>query len=58
MTEVYKVGGCIGEKTNNVVKEFEDHDEAKAYAKSLRKTLSVGERKYYGLSYKTRKIWK
>lgn len=50
MTQVIQKGGCIG-TVNKVVAEFEDHEQAKSYAKRLRATLSPGEKSYYKMSY-------
>lgn len=55
MTQVIQKGGYIG-TTNKVVKEFENHEEAKAYAKSRRSSLSPGEKGYYGMSYLVKKL--
>ena len=55
MTQVISIGGSIGSK-NRVVKEFEDHNEAKLFAKSMRSHLSRGEREYYKMSYIVKKI--
>tara|TARA_R110000796_G_scaffold227588_1_gene344362 strand:+ start:322 stop:492 length:171 start_codon:yes stop_codon:yes gene_type:complete len=55
MTQVISIGGSIGSK-DRVVKEFENHDEAKLYAKSMRKHLSRGEREYYKMSYIVKKV--
>ena len=55
MTQVIQKGGYIG-TTNKVVKEFENHEEAKAYAKLRRSFLSPGEKSYYGMSYIVKKI--
>ena len=57
MTQVILKGGYIG-TTNKVVKEFEDHEEAKAYAKLRRSLLSPGEKSYYRMSYTVKKIKK
>jgi hypothetical protein len=57
MTQVIQKGGSIG-TTNKVVKEFENHEEAKAYAKLRRSYLSPGEKNYYGMSYTVKKIKK
>jgi len=55
MTQVIQKGGYIG-TTNKVVAEFEDHEEAKAYAKRRRAELSPGEKGYYGMSYLVKKV--
>lgn len=55
MTQVIQKGGYIG-TTNKVVAEFEDHEKAKAYAKSRRASLSPGEKSYYGMSYIVKKV--
>ena len=55
MTQVIQKGGYIGQ-SNKVVAEFEDHEEAKAYAKRRRKSLSPGERSYYKMGYIVKKI--
>ena len=57
MTQVILKGGYIG-KGNKVVAEFENHEEAKAYAKSRRSFLSPGEKSYYGMSYIVKKVTK
>ena len=54
MTQVIQKGGYIG-TVNKVVAEFENHEEAKSYAKRLRATLSPGEKSYYGMSYVVKK---
>ena len=54
-TQVIQTGGRISER-GNVVKEFEDHEEAKLYAKNRRKNLTHGERYYYKYSFKVKKI--
>lgn len=55
MTQVILKGGYIG-ATDKVVKEFENHEEAKAYAKLRRSFLSPGEKGYYGMTYIVKKI--
>lgn len=55
MTQVIQKGGYIG-TTNKVVAEFENHEEAKVYAKMRRKSLSPGEKSYYGMSYIVKKV--
>ena len=55
MTQVIQKGGYIG-TVNKVIKEFEDHEEAKAYAKSRRSFLSPGEKSYYGMSFIVKKV--
>jgi hypothetical protein len=55
MTQVILKGGYIG-AVNKVVAEFEIHEEAKAYAKRRRATLSPGEKSYYGMSYVVKKV--
>jgi hypothetical protein len=55
MTQVIRIGGPIGSKIK-VVKEFEDHEEAKAYAKLRRSFLSPGEKSYYGMAYIVKKV--
>jgi hypothetical protein len=56
MTQVIRVGGSIGASQSRVVGEFENHEEAKAYAKSMRKYLTPGEKSYYGMSYVVKKV--
>ena len=56
MTQVIRVGGSIGASQSRVVGEFENHEEAKAYAKRMRKYLSPGEKSYYGMSYVVKKV--
>ena len=56
---VFSKGGSIGsdpEHLRKPVKVFDTPEEAKEYAKRMRKLLSPGERKYYGLGYVTKKI--
>ncbi len=56
---VYRIGGSIGENSNNSVAEFKGPNakaEAKAKAASLRKGLSKGERSYYKMSYTFKEI--
>lgn len=49
---VYSKGGSIGDtKTGKPLKVFDTAEEAKEYAKRMRKLLSPGEKKYYGLGY-------
>jgi len=55
MTQVIQKGGYIG-TISKVVAEFENHEEAKAYAKRRRAALSPGEKSYYGMSYTVKKI--
>jgi len=55
MTQVILVGGSIG-MVNKIVREFENHEEAKAYAKTRRSFLSPGEKSYYGMSYIVKKV--
>lgn len=55
MTQVILKGGYIG-TADKVVKEFENHEEAKAYAKLRRSFLSPGEKGYYGMTYIVKKI--
>ena len=55
MTQVIQKGGYIG-SSNKVVGEFENHEEAKAYAKLKRSFLSPGEKGYYGMSYIVKKV--
>jgi len=54
MTQVIQKGGRISEG-GRVVKEFDDHEEAKQYAKQRRKHLTPGERHYYKYSFIVRK---
>ena len=59
---VIQVGGSVGEQSkfnyilgNQTCRISRDNmtaDEAKEYAKRMRKFLTPGERKYYGISYK------
>jgi hypothetical protein len=56
MTLVVALGGSIGSNQPRVIREFEDHSEAKDYAKRMRSYLSVGEKKYYGMTYKVVKV--
>jgi len=46
---VYLKGGSIGQKKS--VKDFNNKDEAKAYAKRMNKQLTPGEKGYYGMKY-------
>jgi hypothetical protein len=55
MTQVIQKGGRIGD-TGRVVKEFENHEDAKAYAKQRRKQLTPGERQYYMYSFIVKKV--
>lgn len=50
---VIRTGGSIGQAQKAIVKSFDNNIEAKDYAKRMRKMLSPGERKYYGITYKT-----
>jgi len=56
MTQVIQKGGRISEHDNRVVAEFEDHEEAKQYAKNRRKHLTPGERTYYKYSFIVKKV--
>ena len=49
---VVRVGGSIGEKSFVVVKSGLSKEEANEYAKARMKSLSPGEKKYYGIKYK------
>ena len=49
---VVRVGGSIGEKSFVVVKSGLSKEEATEYAKVRMKSLSPGEKKYYGIKYK------
>ena len=49
---VVRVGGSIGEKSFVVVKSGLSKEEAQEYAKVRMKSLSPGEKKYYGIKYK------
>ena len=49
---VVRLGGSVGEKNYNVVKDNLSHDEAIDMAKRYRKILSPGEKKYYRITYK------
>lgn len=65
---VFRKGGSIGDSCKDklcvhqgrdrgeLVKVFDDPDEAKDYAKSMRSQLSKGERSYYGMGYFTKKL--
>lgn len=63
---VFRTGGSIGEKPGVVanlggevgilVSTFNDEKDAKEYAKRMKGYLSPGERKYYGMSYKVKKL--
>lgn len=55
MTQVIQKGGRIGEH-GKVVAEFENHDEAKQYAKNRRKHLTPGEKQYYKYSFIVKKV--
>jgi len=55
---VWMKGGRIGEKHNKPMKTFGSHEEAKEYAKQMRKTLSPGEKKYYGLGFEAKPLKK
>jgi hypothetical protein len=56
MTQVIQNGGRISEYSGNVVATFENHEEAKKYAKDRRKHLTPGERQYYKYSFTVRKV--
>ena len=64
---VFYVGGSIGERKVGVIRHFskglgmlvatfEDVAGAKSYASRRRKSLSPGEKKYYGMSYLSAKL--
>ena len=56
---VWMKGGSIGEKHNKQpMKTFGSHEEAKEYAKRMRKTLSPGEKKDYGLGFEAKPLKK
>jgi hypothetical protein len=55
MTQVIQKGGRIGERVH-VVATFDNHEEAKLYAKNRRKNLTPGERHYYKYSYIVKKV--
>lgn len=48
---VFRVGGNVGSNNDKPVKIFASKEEAKEYAKRLRKQLSPGEKSYYRMSY-------
>jgi len=48
---VIRTGGSIGNH-DKIVDSFDNIEEAKDYAKRMRKHLTPGERSYYGMSYK------
>ena len=50
---VIRLGGSVGGKNYNVVKDNLSHDEAIDMAKRYRKMLSPGEKNYYRITYKT-----
>ena len=60
---VVQTGGSIGEQSTfkyrlggqacRITRNNMTAEEAKAYAKDMRKFLSPGERKYYGITYKS-----
>lgn len=61
---VFYIGGSIGDKKDGITKRFGSNvgklyytfataDEAKKHAAESRKRLSPGERKYYGMTYKS-----
>ena len=56
MTQVIRKGGSIGEKHTNVVGEYEDHEYAKWFASRMRKMRSQGERDFYKITYRVKKI--
>ena len=56
MTQVIRKGGSIGEKHFNVVGEYENHEDAKWYASRMRKMRSQGERDFYKITYRVKKI--
>ena len=54
---VFQKGGSIGgKKDGKPVRAFETKKEAQDYAKRMRKQLSPGEKKYYGLGYIVKSI--
>jgi hypothetical protein len=55
MTQIIQKGGRIGEH-GKVVAEFENHEEAKQYAKDRRKHLTPGEKQYYKYSFIVKKV--
>jgi len=48
--------GRSGSKIGKLVKVFDNDTDAKEYAKRMRKSLSPGERKYYGYGYFTKPL--
>jgi len=53
---VFPKGGSVGSRNDKPWKVFADKEDAKAYAKRMRKQLSKGERGYYGMGYVTRPL--
>ena len=53
---VFLQGGSVGEANDEPVKEFTDKEEAKAFARRRRSTLSKGERQYYKMTYVVRPL--
>jgi len=54
---VFSKGGSAGSSAGNKpMKVFDNADDAKAYAKRLRKRLSAGEKGYYKMGYSTKLI--
>lgn len=53
---VYSKGGSIGSKNDEPVKVFDTAEEAKDYAKRMRKLLTPGERSHYKMGYITKPI--
>lgn len=56
MFGVYKTGGAIGEPSCYFVFQSEDKEECKEKAKSFRKSLSKGEKEYYRIRFKVKKV--
>ena len=60
MFGVFSKGGYIGSTKNFIngdpLKTFDNKEDAKLYARRMRKQLTIGERKYYRMSYITRQL--
>ena len=53
---VFSKGGPIGQSASRLIDSFISKDDAKLKAKGLNASLSVGEKKYYGMGYVVRVV--
>jgi len=53
---VFSLGGPIGQSATRLISTFTDKKEASIKAKGLNASLSLGEKKYYGMKYTVRAV--